>query len=80
VGAEFAGEQRDVVVVGGDEAAVAEAAEVLGGEEGVGAGVSEGAGLLALVAGAEGLGAVFDDLEVVASAMSRMASISAGRP
>ena len=55
----------DGVVVGGDQAAVAEAAEVLAREEAVGAGIADAAGHASAVGGAEGLGAVLDDLQTV---------------
>lgn len=65
VGAQHPREVGHLVVVGDEQAAVTERAEVLAGEEGVRADVTDGAGLLAFVAGAEGLGAVFDDQQVV---------------
>src|SRR5690606_32810756 len=66
VGAEHAGLLGDVVVVGGDEAAVAEGTEVLAGEEAVGAHVPHGSGLArAAVPGAERLRAVLDDLQAM---------------
>ena len=65
VGAEHAGTLGEDVVGGGDEAGVAEGAEVLGGVEGEGGGVAEGTGGGRAPACAEGLGGVFNKEEVV---------------
>ena len=51
--------------VGGDEACVAEGGEVFGGVEAEGGGVAERAYGAIVPRGAEGLGGVFDELEIV---------------
>ena len=52
-------------ILGGHQPAVAVAAEVLAGEEAEGAGIAHAAGLLAADVGAEGLGTVLDDFEIM---------------
>ena len=52
------------VIGGGDEAGVAEAAEVLGREEASGAEIAEGHGGAALPARAHGLGSIFDNAKL----------------
>jgi hypothetical protein len=65
VGAEHGGALGEVGVAGGDETGVTEGGEVLGRVEAEGGDVSEGSGGDALPLRAEGLGGVFDELEVV---------------
>ena len=50
------------IVLGDQSARIAEAAKILAGEETVGAEVAQGATGAAPIAGADGLGGVFDDL------------------
>lgn len=57
----------EVVIIGDEGTAVAKAAQVFGGEEGVGAEVADGAAGVAFVGGTDGLSSVFDDFEVVLS-------------
>ena len=69
--AELARRLRHIVAVGDKQAAVAIGAEVLGGEEGEGAGVAQATGLVpgavavAAVAGTNGLGAILQHHQVV---------------
>lgn len=65
VRAKGAGQVGGVVVVGDQQAAITKCPQVLAGEKGVGPSVPYGARMLTLVPRAEGLGAVFDNLEAV---------------
>ena len=81
VEAELAGALDEHLAVAGDQAAVAVAAEVLGGEEAEDAHVAEAAGATADVGRAPRLAGVLDDRRGrAASATLRMASMSQGRP
>jgi hypothetical protein len=67
VNSQNSGALGEGIVVGGEEAGIAEGAEVLGGEKTEGAAEAEGADRATGVAGTEGLGGVFDDGEFVRS-------------
>ena len=70
-----------LVVVGGDEAAFAVGAQVLGKVEAEGGRIAKATGPASLVLGAVRLAGVFDDLQAVAAARSpRIGSMSAVWP